>query len=270
LRHAEIERVRRKRPDNMDAYDLNLRALPHFYAMTRESITEALGFLRQSLVLEPGYAPALCTQAILISWQSILGFVEWTDALREEILRTARMAVRCDPNDPDALAVAAHAVAWAVAEFGEAMELAERACKLGPSSAFVWSQVGGAHFHAGHWREAAASLERAILLDPVDPLGYLTLDHLAHTRINLGDDIGALEAATRAVRQKPDHAFAWRVLAAAQALTGRTAEGRRSLETAMQLHPEWSIAWARAAAPANARSFKRMYDAIHLLGLADE
>ena len=31
LRQAEIERVKRKRPDSLDAYDLVLRALPHVY-----------------------------------------------------------------------------------------------------------------------------------------------------------------------------------------------------------------------------------------------
>ena len=33
LRQAEIERVKRKRPDSLDAYDLVLRALPHVYTV---------------------------------------------------------------------------------------------------------------------------------------------------------------------------------------------------------------------------------------------
>ena len=33
LRQAEIERAKRKRPDNLDAYDLYLRALPHAYVL---------------------------------------------------------------------------------------------------------------------------------------------------------------------------------------------------------------------------------------------
>src|SRR6185503_879789 len=31
LRQAEIERVKRKRPENLDSYDLLLRAIPHAY-----------------------------------------------------------------------------------------------------------------------------------------------------------------------------------------------------------------------------------------------
>jgi adenylate cyclase len=269
LRHTEIERVRRKRPDNMDAYDLYLRALPHWHAMTQEGNREAMRLLQRALVLDPGYAPALAAQAMLIGYQRVQAWAELTNTRREEMLRVARMAVRCDPNDPEGLAGAAHIVAWADAEYDEAMELAERACKLGPNSSFVWSQVGAAQFHAGLWREAATSLERALLLDPVDPMGYTALSHLAHVRINLGDDIGAIEAASRAVRQNANYAFAWRALAAAQALAGRIAEGRKSLEIAMRLAPGWSLAKTRAAAPSHAMSFKRAYGAIEALTEAD-
>ena len=34
IRRAEIERARRKRPENLDAYDLYLRALPHALSNT--------------------------------------------------------------------------------------------------------------------------------------------------------------------------------------------------------------------------------------------
>ena len=37
LRQAEIDRARRKPTDRLDAYDWYLRALPHFYALNRES-----------------------------------------------------------------------------------------------------------------------------------------------------------------------------------------------------------------------------------------
>ncbi len=41
LRDAEIERVKRKRPDNLDAYDLVLRALPHVYVGMPEEAAKA-------------------------------------------------------------------------------------------------------------------------------------------------------------------------------------------------------------------------------------
>src|SRR5438105_13310774 len=58
LEAAEIERARLKGPDSLDSYDLYLRALPEAREMTAESNARALGLLRRSIELSPGYAPA--------------------------------------------------------------------------------------------------------------------------------------------------------------------------------------------------------------------
>jgi hypothetical protein len=56
LRQAEIERARRKRPENLDAYDLYLRALPFAYTSMPEEADKALGFLERAVELEPDFA----------------------------------------------------------------------------------------------------------------------------------------------------------------------------------------------------------------------
>jgi len=58
LRDAEIERVKRKRPDNLDAYDLVLRALPHVYVAMPDAAAKAVPLLERALALEPDYAGA--------------------------------------------------------------------------------------------------------------------------------------------------------------------------------------------------------------------
>src|SRR4029077_6546299 len=58
LRQAEIERVRRKRTGNLDAYDLLLRALPSVYTCMPEGAAKSLPILGQALAIEPKYALA--------------------------------------------------------------------------------------------------------------------------------------------------------------------------------------------------------------------
>jgi hypothetical protein len=58
LRKVEIERVRRKRPDNLDAYDLVLRALPFMYSMMPAGADEAVPLLQKALELERDYSAA--------------------------------------------------------------------------------------------------------------------------------------------------------------------------------------------------------------------
>ena len=59
LRQAEIERVKRKRPDNLDAYDLTLRALPQVFTLMPDGALKSLPLLERALVLEPDYPTAL-------------------------------------------------------------------------------------------------------------------------------------------------------------------------------------------------------------------
>jgi len=58
LRKAEVERARRKRPDNLDAYDLFLRALPFAASAMPEDADQALELLERAIRLEPDYAIA--------------------------------------------------------------------------------------------------------------------------------------------------------------------------------------------------------------------
>src|SRR5262245_41031945 len=58
LRRAEVERVKRKRPDSLDAYDLLLQALPDAYSVTPANVSKALVSLDRALTIEPDYAAA--------------------------------------------------------------------------------------------------------------------------------------------------------------------------------------------------------------------
>ena len=58
VRRAEIERVRRKRPDSLDAYDLVLQAQPDVDSGMPEQVTRALVLLDRAIALEPTYALA--------------------------------------------------------------------------------------------------------------------------------------------------------------------------------------------------------------------
>src|SRR5438552_17270755 len=64
VRRAEIERARRKRPENLGAYDLYLRALPHTQSVMPEDAAVAIGYLEEALELDPDYAVAHAALAL--------------------------------------------------------------------------------------------------------------------------------------------------------------------------------------------------------------
>ena len=60
LRRAEVERVKRKRPDSLDAYDLVLQAQPDVYSGMPERVTKALVLLDRALALDPDLCAGAC------------------------------------------------------------------------------------------------------------------------------------------------------------------------------------------------------------------
>jgi len=55
LLQTEIALARRRRPENLTAYDFYLRALPQFYLATREGMAETLRLAHRALELEPRF-----------------------------------------------------------------------------------------------------------------------------------------------------------------------------------------------------------------------
>src|SRR5579859_1302275 len=58
LMKAEVERIKRKRPETLGAYDLVLRALPFLYKLMPEASAPAVPLLQKALSLEPAYPVA--------------------------------------------------------------------------------------------------------------------------------------------------------------------------------------------------------------------
>ena len=56
VRAAEILRAQRKHAENLQAYDLMLRALPPFYGRTQAGLAEATRLLQQAVATDPTYA----------------------------------------------------------------------------------------------------------------------------------------------------------------------------------------------------------------------
>ena len=111
MRLAEIDRARRKPPESLDAYDLYLRALPNLYTLTRGGIEGALCLLRRALALDPGFASAAALIALLLECRLAQDWLDAVDQDRAEAVYAAHQAIASDPNDPEALAMAAQVLA---------------------------------------------------------------------------------------------------------------------------------------------------------------
>ena len=141
IRAAETGRSQRKRPDNLDAYDFYMQALPHVASLERKGNTIGLGLLEQALQLEPDYAAALSMAAWCHAQRCVYNWTEDPDTESRLTLQLANKAVKLAANDSFALSMlgAAHTL---VREFKTAYELLQRALELDPNCAWGWNRLG--------------------------------------------------------------------------------------------------------------------------------
>jgi len=96
---AENFRAQRKPPDSMDAWDLVMRALSHYWRVTRQDNIVAQALLEKAISLDPRYGQAL---GVLATSHTFCAHMGWTDMATSVPVaqRAALAAVEADNADP--------------------------------------------------------------------------------------------------------------------------------------------------------------------------
>jgi adenylate cyclase len=241
LLQTEIAMAARRRPENLTAYDLFLRAMPQLYLSTRESLTEAIRLAHRALELDPRFGLVAALAAVLHTNNVLLGYADDPQFDRQEAIRLMRLAFSLDDGDPDTLAWAALTSTWMVGDRESEIEMADRAVALNPNSYVAWICRGWVHRNAGLPEEAIRSFERAIRASPVDPLLYRLFTGMGMALIELGRFDEAIVAGKKALRQNSSFPAVNLVLASAFAHLGRDAEAREAAARVLELDPAFTI-----------------------------
>ncbi|MBD2750422.1 hypothetical protein IC232_27570 [Microvirga sp. BT688] len=236
IRSAEIERARRKRPENLDAYDLVMRALPYVWALEYEANKEAARLLDKALLLDPGY-PLAMAMAAWCRGQRIV--YNWSKNLQEdkrETLRQAQAAAAMAHEDPFILTVLGAALTI-TREFQRATSMLERALSLDPNSAWGWNRSGWLHNYHDDPEVAIEHFERSLRLSPFDPMAFncemgIGCAHFIARRYDL-----AAQWQEKALMSKPKTAWIHRTLAPAYALAGEADKARESVDELVKGYP---------------------------------
>jgi adenylate cyclase len=239
LLQTEIDLATR-RPNNLSAYDLCLRA-QHLQSWTRVGSAESLRLASRALEIDPrcGFAATLAGECHLRNAR-----MGWAADPRAEIaegLRLLRLALSIDGDATLALSLLGNATASLFDDYDTAREMVDRAVALNPNSSRLWDLRGFAYLRAGQPDEAIRSFERRIRLSPFDPLLFSTLAGMSVAFIGLRRFDEAVLTAKRAVRQNPLFPFAYRGLASALAHLGREAEVKEVVAALFKLEPDFRI-----------------------------
>jgi adenylate cyclase len=267
LRQAEVERVKRKRPDNLDAYDLVLRAIPDVYTAMPEGASKALPLLESARKLEPDYAAAHGFAAWCHEILFVRGGAHEEDRLGA--IRSAHAAIAHGRDDATALALGGFALGLVAHDREAARRAFEAALTLSPSCSLAYAfgsvvmAIGGDADRGIDWGE------RALRLSPFDAINYgpcfaITLGHFQR-----GDYEAAAHAASKCFQANPNFSFAHMLLAATHAKLGRIDAARQAAARVLQLEPGYSIKGMCAAADWHALIAEPLSEVLRKAGLPD-
>jgi TolB-like protein/class 3 adenylate cyclase/Flp pilus assembly protein TadD len=215
LHRSELERARRKPPDNLDAYDYMLRALPHIFANTPPEARTAIPLLTEALRRDPdyAYARALLANSISQIWRSATG--QERASLQKTAEDHARRALALDSDDSRVLTYAGWVLLITAQDVARGRAALDKATVLNPNLAAALAYHGIALALTGEPEAAIRDANKLLRLSPIDPSNFLAWQAIALARIVSNEYDEAAIAAQKAIDVNPRFpmAYAWSLVA---------------------------------------------------------
>ncbi len=239
IRKAEIERVKRKRPDSLQAYDLVLQSLPYVYTGMADKAAPAIPLLQRALELEPDYPHAHALLAWCYHYRFSRGGLKEEDRLAS--VRHAHAAVTRGSDDASTLGIAGFVIWIDEHHLGAAFDAFDRALAMSEINVVALIMSAVALSWMGESKLATERAKRALRLSPFDSLNYLSYNALAVSAFHERRFEDARDAARRAVDSNPGFSVTHLHLAAALVQLGHLDEAKTEAQRALALHPSFTI-----------------------------
>ena len=235
LQAADIERIKRKPPQNLAAYDYVLRSKILHHVGTKEANAEALDALNKAIDVDPEYAQAYAWKACTLRQAVLRGYAEAPEVAGKQRVANAQKALELDENDMECLRILCE-INMENGELAQAEQYHNRAFAMNPNDPRMAAQRGELMTWMGRHAEGIEWVETAMRLDP---LGANSFSHL------LGRALHGERRYTEAIKsymqigvpRYQHHAD----MAACHAQLGNASEAEREIAETFRLDPEFSI-----------------------------
>ncbi len=241
VRKAEIERALKKRPDNLEAYDLVMRALPHLWAHRMHENPEAISLLNRALEHDPKYglAAALCAwahaQQIAYQWTFD------TESERQKGLALIEVAAGTAMEDATGLTALATAVMLLEGNTRRALGFLDKALRLDSNHAWAWMRRGFGLIYTGRPADALESFAKAERLSPLDPFAFNMRIGFGLAYFSQGRYDDAIRYVQMVLDERPGLSWPYRDLAVYRASTGDLAGAVDALSKFTYLRPPMTL-----------------------------
>lgn len=227
VEHRAIETARRKRPENMTAYELYLRGLAHhrIAGLNAEHALEAVAWFRRAQEADPTYGRPLAMEVCSLSYLP--------DLDREAAGRQVARAIALDPEDPEAHRIMGVIEIKVRGDYEASRRHHERAMQLAPNDAYIRGRCAAFYIFAGELARAHALLDEAEAMDPFLPV-WVVEERIA--AYYCGDRFDEMLAAAEALPFQTRRTLLYQ--AAARSARGETDAARAAIERARAHDPD--------------------------------
>jgi adenylate cyclase len=268
LHAAEMNRIRVKRPDSLEAYDLFLRAQENMHNSSRTVFETSEALFDAAIAKDPHYAATLAWRAY---WHVLRVGQGWSpdpadDAMQAD--RFARSAIECNSMEPMALAVHGLVASYLYKDFDLAFRRFETALRINANAAPAWLWSAAAQAWMGNGPRAIEEINKAMALSPYDPLMYAYSGIAAMAYLVDGQYERAIECALRSLRENRTYTSSHRQLVMALVLAGREDEAQTSARRLLELEPGLTVAGFRRRYPGSTSAHADLFcDALERAGI---
>jgi TolB-like protein/class 3 adenylate cyclase/Tfp pilus assembly protein PilF len=246
IESTELSKASRRRPDNLSAYEIALRATAHArealgrpdQTLIEQSIREA----REALAIDSGSVQAL--QALSNAHGTSLLLQMAVD--REQTLRqatwAATRAIELDSSDALAYSLRALAILRSTQRdrYPDALLDIRRAHQLNPNDVEVLRVLAALETGVGEPEQAIAHAQQALRLNPRDSLSHGTFNLLAFATFGAKQYAECIGWASRALNNMPDMMQVLDMKVAGLVGMGEIDKAKTAFETLQKLAPEYA------------------------------
>jgi adenylate cyclase len=214
LTRAEISRIERRPPENLDVWELYHQAhgLLSLTGGNAQTYKESISLLRRAIALDPEFAIAHAYLSLLLAFSDSMNMNIGEENIIEQSMESLEKALQLDTRDSIILGY----TGCALCDLGQqqrGLGLVEQAVENDPSNAQAWVAYGAGLLVAGRVSDSIEKLKYGIRISPLDGRLAFWGTILAFALFQAGKPDEAVEEARRACR-RDDKLFWPRILLA--------------------------------------------------------
>jgi DNA-binding SARP family transcriptional activator/TolB-like protein len=230
-----------RRPKDYGPIGLLFRAMPLMYSMEHDKYEEAGLLIKRALEIDPNNAMALAWSA---HWHVYHVGQCWSpdpQAAFATAQKHALTAIRHDPENAEALGIYGHVCSFLEKDFDSALHYFERALRVNPNLAFVWSLSALTYCYVGEPDVALERLERHRDLTPIEPYPALFDNPYAIAHLIRRDYEQAAIFGRRVTKTRPEFVNGYKPLLSALGYLGRRDEAKTYVTKLLSLEPNFTV-----------------------------